>query len=218
MTKTVILDFDGTLASTVEGIYACMAETFVTFGYPRPTPAEVRLTVGLTLDHAMRRLANDRCDEDTIRRMIATYRDLHRQKAAAMESLFEGTVETLHFLRACGIQSILVSNRSRRGLHHLTEYLGIKDRLDVMLGADEVPYQKPDARLFTAVIVPILDGASPHEVLVVGDTEWDLLFARNAGLPSCWAAYGYGDPERCQALSPQYVIPSIADLRNVLQC
>lgn len=216
MIKAVILDFDGTLASTVKGIYACMAETFVTFGYPRPTPAEVRLTVGLTLDQAMRQLANDRCDEGAIQSMIATYRDLHRQKAAAMASLFEGTLETLTFLRARGIQSIVVSNRSRRGLHHLTEHLGIKDRLDVMLGADEVPYQKPDARLFTDVIVPLLAGAEPPEVLMVGDTEWDLLFARNAGLRSCWASYGYGDVERCRALNPNYVISAIGDLRNVV--
>jgi len=194
-----------------------MAATFEAFGYPQPALAEVRLTVGLTLEQAIRRLVSDRCDDGRIQSMIATYRDLHRQKAAAMASLFEGTLETLVFLRSRGIQSILVSNRGRRGLHQLTERLGIKDHLDAILGADEVAHRKPDARLFTESVVPLLAGADPQEVLVVGDTEWDLLFARNAGLESCWASYGYGDPQRCAALNPDFVIPAIADLRNLLR-
>jgi phosphoglycolate phosphatase len=50
---TVILDFDGTLASSLEGIFACMQETLAHYGFNHPTLEEVRRTVGLTLEESM---------------------------------------------------------------------------------------------------------------------------------------------------------------------
>jgi len=64
--------------------------------------------------------------------------------------------------------------------------------------------------------VPLLAKPAAEEVLVVGDTEWDLFFARNGGLKSCWGAYGYGDPEECRALRPHYVIAAITDLPKLV--
>jgi phosphoglycolate phosphatase len=216
MIHTVILDFDGTLASTLPGIDACMAEMFEAFGHSRPSLAQVRATVGLPLESAVRLLAGPGCDNGKIQDMVCTYRALHHQKAAALSSLFEGALETLLDLRSRGIESILVSNRGKRGLHQMTEHLGIKECLSAMLGADEVPYRKPDSRLFTHSIVPILANPDREGILVVGDTEWDLLFARNAGLKSCWASYGYGDPDKCLALEPDFTIPAITGLCKLL--
>ncbi|HEY6375047.1 MAG TPA: HAD hydrolase-like protein, partial [Edaphobacter sp.] len=47
---------------------------------------------------------------------------------------------------------------------------------------------------------------------VVGDTETDILFAKNANLLSCWATYGYGDARRCKALSPDFELHKLTDL------
>jgi phosphoglycolate phosphatase len=48
--------------------------------------------------------------------------------------------------------------------------------------------------------------------LIVGDTETDILFAKAAGIASCWASYGYGEPERCRNLRPDHVITTIEQL------
>ena len=82
----------------------------------------------------------------------------------------------------------------------------IKDYFDVILSAEDSAYRKPDARLYSNNIAPFLLSKTPGGVLVVGDTESDLLFAKQAGLKSCWATYGYGDAEKCLALKPDFVI------------
>jgi phosphoglycolate phosphatase len=210
MIKTLIFDFDGTLASTAEGIHACMCETFHAFGYPRPSLADVRKTIGLLLEPSIRQLIPNDGRESRIPAMLALYRELYHAKAPAMSHLFEGAAETLALLRSLGMQMILVSNKGRRGLKQLTEHLKIKDDMDVILGMDDVAYRKPDARLFTEHIARY--SPDRKQVLMVGDTETDLLFARNAGLQSCWAAYGYGDAEKCRALEPDFVIRDITEL------
>ena len=207
-----VLDFDGTLASTVESIHLCMCEMLEGFGYPKPSLADVQETVGLLLDDAIRALTHG--EDSRLDAMREAYRDLHNRKAVPLVHLFEGAVETLVMLRSLRIQTILASNRGP-ALHRLVEHLQIRDYFDVVLSIQDVPYHKPDPRLYSDCIRPLV--TVPGEVLVVGDTESDLLFARTAGLKSCWAAYGYGNPGKCRALEPSFVIAAIGDLERVVR-
>jgi len=216
MISTIIFDFDGTLASTLEGIHACMAEAFLACGFPSPSLSDVRSTVGLTLEESVWQLAGAESAAGKIADLVKMFRGLYRLKAPGMTSLFPGARDVLAQLRSGGVQLIVVSNKSRQGLERLAEQLGITEYLDAILGALDAPFHKPDGRLFTESIVPLLANPAAEEVLVVGDTEWDLLFARNAGAKSCWAAYGYGDPEKCRALRPHYVIAAITELPKLV--
>jgi phosphoglycolate phosphatase len=82
----------------------------------------------------------------------------------------------------------------------------------MVISAEDTPYRKPDAHLYTNHIAPLLPLTSDSQTLVVGDTETDILFAKNANLLSCWATYGYGDTQRCKALAPDYEFHDLTDL------
>jgi phosphoglycolate phosphatase len=213
---TVIFDFDGTLASSLEGIWTCMSETFARFHFPQPTLEQVRATVGLTLETSIDLLTENRATR--LGEMVAFYRSLHDAKAAPLTRLFDGAVPALAQLRSQKICTILVSNKGRAGLHQLVSQLHISTLLDVILSAQDVAFPKPDARLFTTTIAPLLPdpSAPPSHTLMVGDTETDILFAKNAGLVSCWAAWGYGTPGRCRSLWPDYELNSLAALPALL--
>lgn len=214
--STAIFDFDGTLASSLEGIHACFKEAFPLYGYPVPSLAAVRQTVGLTLEDSVRILTNGRCDVAQIDEVVASYRALYTEKGRAMATLFPGAMETLLAVRAMGTQIVVVSNKSYTGVRRLTEQLGIDGIIGFMLGADSAPFRKPDARLYTETIAPYLPDPRGCKVLMVGDTESDLLFAKAAGLRSCWASYGYGDDVTCEALEPEFVLPDIGRLPELL--
>ena len=214
---TAILDFDGTLASSLEGIHACFQEALATHGYPELSLAAVRRTVGLTLEESVRILTNGQCDGAQLNEVVAFYRTLYAEKGRAMATLFPGAMETLSALKNMGIQIAVVSNKSYAGVRRLAEQLSIDAHIDLMLGADNVSFRKPDARLYTETIAPHLPDSCGHHVLMVGDTESDLRFARNAGLRSCWASYGYGDQAACKALEPEFILPDIGRLPRLIQ-
>jgi phosphoglycolate phosphatase-like HAD superfamily hydrolase len=144
--------------------------------------------------------------------MVKFYRSLHNTKAAPLTRLFDGAIPTLVKLRAGNIITILVSNKGRAGLHQLIAQLKIASYIDVILSAEDVTFRKPDARLYTDHIAPRLPLIPSSQALVVGDTETDILFAKNSNLISCWATYGYGDEQRCKALSPDWELQNLADL------
>lgn len=214
---TAIFDFDGTLASSLEGIHLCFQEALVAHGYPEPSLEDVRQTVGLTLEESVRRLTDGQCDGTEMEEVLKSYRALYKEKGRAMATLFPGARETLSAVKRMGIRIALVSNKSHKGLHLLAGHFGIESMVDLMQGADNESFRKPDARLYMEDIAPCLPDASGSRVLMVGDTDTDLLFARNAGLRSCWAAYGYGDATACRALAPEFILEDITQLPDVIR-
>jgi phosphoglycolate phosphatase len=213
---TIILDFDGTLASSLEGIWMCMCETLAHYNFVEPTLQQVRTTVGLTLEESMHLLTEGRCEEPLTSEMVKFYRALHTTKAAPLTHLFDGAIPTLAELRARNIFTILVTNKGRAGLHQLIEQLKIANYIDTVISAEDVNFRKPDARLYTEHIAALLPSDKTLQTLVVGDTETDILFAKNSNLLSCWATYGYGDEQRCKALSPDFELHKLTDLPALL--
>jgi phosphoglycolate phosphatase len=214
--KLVIFDFDGTLASSIGGITACMGAALGRFGFPPPPADEVRATVGLTLSDSIRRLTKGACPEDDIAEVVRTYRSLHDDEAVPRIILFQGAADTIAGIKAAGIKTALVSNKGRAGLTQLLNQFKVTAYFDLTLSSDCVQHHKPSAALYTAYIAPIFAHIDPKEILVVGDTESDLRFAANIGAQSCWAAYGYGDAAICSALVPTFTISSIGELARIL--
>jgi phosphoglycolate phosphatase len=216
MIKSVILDFDGTLASTLEGIHLCMNEALLAFGFAGQPPEAVRRTIGLTLQDSLHLLTDGSLSEKESIGVIEAYRALYAEKAATVTTLFEGVCDTLHRLRSSGRTLILVSNKGRSGLNHLLEVLEIRDLFDVILSADDVAHRKPDGHLFAEEIAPLREDRAPSSVVVVGDSEVDIQFAHSAELKAIWASYGYGDPLRCNALQPHFTIEHFEDILEIV--
>jgi phosphoglycolate phosphatase len=88
--------------------------------------------------------------------------------------------------------------------------------IDLVLGeAPEVPL-KPDPALLNDRIVPKFPQIAKTRMLMIGDTEVDIKFAHSSEIACCWAAYGFGDRQRCTTLSPKYTIETIVELGTIV--
>lgn len=215
--RLAIFDFDGTLASSLEGISASMTDALIAFGYRPPSLEELRTTVGLTLEDSIRILTKQRVSDAQLPGIVRLYRDLHDAKSESAIQLFDGAVELLEELPSHGIKSALVSNKGRKGLAEVLERLKIWPFFDLTLGAEDAEHNKPEPELYSRHIAPHFAKISRTETIVVGDAEIDIRFAKAAGLASCWARYGYGDPVKCRALHPDFEIGQIRELRDILR-
>ena len=210
----VIFDFDGTLADSARGIAACMGAAFESFALSPPSPPDVRVRIGMTLEEAIRQLIRDRRDVD-IAAVAHRYRELHATVAAPETVLFPGVEGTLSVLNAAGIRMLVISQKARKALVQLLNQMAIERHFDLVLGSDEVTAAKPHAALYERHVAPKYPEVARDRVLVVGDTDIDLRFAANIGARSCWVEYGYGHDASCRAQQPTYTISDIAALRRV---
>jgi phosphoglycolate phosphatase len=84
--------------------------------------------------------------------------------------------------------------------------------VDWVLGDEPGIPKKPDPVLFNEHIFPRYANVDRERILMVGDTDVDIQFARNSGIASCWVRYGYGDAKKCERLMPEYQASGIVEI------
>lgn len=124
--------------------------------------------------------------------------------------LAAGAREALTLLKASGVRLGVVSAASRDTLRRDLErpaLAGLAEQLDFIVG-DAEPKR---AALFE------LSRAGPQHYIYVGDTEYDILEARAAGVRSIGYAGGYRPAAGLIAAGADYVIERLSELPRLLE-
>ncbi|KFY02242.1 hypothetical protein O988_02281 [Pseudogymnoascus sp. VKM F-3808] len=230
MANLVIFDFDGTLFDTHQSIEHTIKLTFETLlpNYVPPQDEIHRLIAcGAGLSDTFRYLHPDMTTfNSSEEQWITTYRELYSTHGQDLIKAFPGAKQLLEHLKTHDIPISIVSNKGVVAVKTALDRNGLGGYVpEGLIVGDKTPgaERKPHPVSFTSVLVPKLrelgkwrDEADASEVLVVGDTVADIQFAKNIGCRACWCRYGYGDQEACQALNPDFVIDSLADVGGIL--
>lgn len=216
--SVLLFDYDGTLCDTRQAIYHSLRQVFRRHGAPVPTPAALDeiTTLGLPMLETLYAL-HPEGPAAAVAPWVAEYRAIYDAEGEPLAAPFAGAPEVLAELQAQGHGLAVVSNKSLHTLHKSLARLDLARYVSLVVGEGSLPggsaALKPSPAFFLEVIQPHFAPTPTADMLMIGDTPSDLLFARNAGLPACWAAYGFGDAVTCRALGPQH---EVSNLREVL--
>ena len=176
--KGVCFDFDYTLGDSTASIIEGFRYGLTQMGWPEPDPEAVRGTIGYLLEDAYTMLTGD---ADPAHR--AQFRPLFlsiakpRQKEETV--LFDGAVELIRGLHGRGIQTSIVSTKSRDTIEYIMHRYGLSDALTTIVGTEDVQRPKPDPQGLNRALSRL--GLAPEQVLFCGDTTIDAGTAKNAG-------------------------------------
>lgn len=207
-----IFDWDGTLCDSVEHIVSAMRDAAVEVALEPPAAADVRNIVGLGLPQALARLF-PALDDGHRAALAAAYSQHFSSPDRGPARLFEGALDTLQALRSLGIELAVATGKSRRGLNRVLTELGLSDFFDATRCADETR-SKPHPQMLHEIMGD--RGKSAHEVVVIGDSEYDLAMAREAGVRSVGVSFGVHDSRRLSAFEPLAIVdelPQLLELR-----
>ncbi|MDD3183318.1 MAG: HAD family hydrolase [Alphaproteobacteria bacterium] len=213
----LIMDFDGTIAETLEDVAFCMKKTFEYYGLRAPDYLAVHATVGLTLEDSFRVLSDGAVRKDKVGEWVYFYRDLYKKEGGMRTRLFHGMDQAMQTAHEKGVKILVVSNKGMSAIQAALSKLGVAQYVDQILSGDTVTHKKPDSGLYSEEIKKLYPDVKDDEVLVVGDTIIDLTFAKNAELRSCWASYGYGKSEECLACGPTFIIKEATELASLIE-
>jgi phosphoglycolate phosphatase len=216
----VILDYDGTLSDTRPAITQCLGRAFAEHGRSAPATERVAGVVsqGLSLPETCLALdRNLRGCPGVLDEIVRTYRTLYRSEGEALTTMFPGAREALQHVHGRGIKCLVVSNKGAEAVQRSLERHELASFVDFVLADQPGIPHKPDPTLLTDHILARFPEIQRRHMLMVGDTEIDIQFAKRAGIACCWAAYGFGDRQRCRALAPEHQIESIGELPAVIR-
>lgn len=213
--KLAVFDCDGTLIDGQAEICRAMARAFAEAGLAQPDPADVRRSVGLSLPRAVELLlpgVRPALRGTIVESYARAFRGA-REAGELAQPLFPGIAETLGALRAAGWQLAVATGMSRRGLAHCLAVNGIADAFVSLQTADDHP-SKPDPAMLIAALAEAV--AEPGDAVVIGDTQYDMLMARGAGVRAIGVDWGYHEPHELRAAGAAFVATSPAQLGEYL--
>jgi phosphoglycolate phosphatase len=206
--KLIVFDWDGTLMDSEARIVACIHAAFADLGVAAPSAAEARDIIGLGLDEAMAVLWSGSTPQER-QALVERYRYHFLVANATPSELFPGVVETLDWLRGRGYMLAVATGKSRRGLDLVLGTTGLGGYFQVTRCADET-FSKPHPQMLLEIMDEL--GACGEETLMVGDTEYDMQMASNAGAYALAVCYGVHAPERLLAQGPLGCLADLVDM------
>jgi phosphoglycolate phosphatase len=214
--KLAVFDCDGTLIDGQADVCWAMERAFSRAGIPAPDVSAVRRAVGLSLPQAVRALAPD-LSEDQNRAVTEFYRSsfrARREEGLLDEPLYDGIAELLTGLRNAGWQLAVATGKSDRGLAACLATHGIADLFVSLQTADRHP-SKPHPAMLEAALFEA--GALPAQAVMIGDTSFDMLMARSAGVRGVGVAWGYHAPAELIASGAVSVAETVTSLSRALE-
>ena len=204
--KLAIIDFDGTICSTHDAVRHVIDLTFASFDRPAPDAAEVESAIGsgAVASDLFGGLLGLEPDDPERAAWAGRYREIYNGgEGLALTELFPGVREGLESLAAAGCRSIVLSNKGETSLAPALRHFGIDEHFEMVIGDAPGFVRKPRPDSYHTLIAPRFPDIRPEQTFMLGDTETDIRFARNIGVPAFWARYGFGNAETCKALKPE---------------
>lgn len=208
--KGICFDFDGTLADTRIGVIRTFQATFREMGLEVPSEEKISSTIGLVLPEAFGKASSQINTPQLAEEAASIYRRVFPEVGMAVTTAFEGVPQLLETLRESGIIMMVTTSRSHASLEALAEQLGIRSYFVAMYGAEDVVNHKPAPDLVNLALEK--QNLRPEEVLVVGDTVFDLLMGQGAGCAVCGVTWGNHSAAQLRCAKPDFVVDTISEL------
>lgn len=213
--KTLVLfDLDGTLVDGQHSVQATFEAIFPRFGYPLPSKGAVRAIIGRSLPQAIADMIGT---DAPVEEMTEAYK-VHFHKMRATEGYSEALYDDVDTVirRLAAREDLLLgtaTGKALRGIHWLIDEHGWHGFFTTLQAADTAA-SKPSPEM---VMNACRDtGVDPEDVIVFGDSIYDMEMAVAAGASAVGVSYGYGDPETLRQAGAVRIIDSFTEVEDTI--
>jgi HAD superfamily hydrolase (TIGR01549 family) len=208
----LVFDFDGTLVDSRPLIEAGMRHALDRLGLPHSHMEAWLDCVGLPVEIGIQRTFGPL--GLTVEDVLPAYRSFDHADHEHLIRPFPGMDALLRELRTAEVPLAIATSKRREPLTRQLRQFDWMGLFEPIVTPDEVTHGKPHPE--SLELIQRLTGRRPEELLMVGDTSFDLEMARNAGVPSVAVGHGHHAQEVLAAYGPRAFAPDTAALRDIL--
>jgi phosphoglycolate phosphatase len=211
--RTIILDFDGTIADTRKSIILSIQSSLAEAEMQPADEEQIKAYIGLPLKDILKKIA-DIPDDATMEKLVAIYRKRYNEIAENCVKLFPNVMRVLDELYQKGITITVASSKGRGALLLLLDKLGVRDYMTLILGEQDIHHKKPAPDM--ALLIMEETNSKPDETLVIGDTVYDIAMGHGAHCLTCGVKYGYNSTAQLKSEQPDYLIDNFSELLEIV--
>lgn len=209
MVKSILFDLDGTLTDSGEGIMKCAVYALSKYGIDAPSEADLRTFVGPPLTESFARFG---VPQDQLAKAVAYYRERYIPIGRFENTPYPGIRELLEKLKADGHKLYVATSKPELMAIDILEQFDLAQYFDQICGATTDLSRNSKE----AVIAYLLEKCGTQEnAIMVGDTAYDVIGAKEHGIPTIGVDWGYGlneDMEKAGAIAIAYTAEQLYEL------
>lgn len=206
--KFFIFDWDGTLCDSTAKICTAMRQAATDCKQSELSTEQVMEIIGLGLPEAIEQLVPGINHTDML-----SMRDAYAERFIAADQvpcdLFPGVRETLDALREQGHFLAVATGKARKGLDRVLESVQLSGFFDASRCADETA-SKPHPKMLNELLGELSRPLS--SAVMVGDTEFDMEMARQAGMAKIAVDYGAHHLDRLKLYDPVLCVSDFEEI------
>lgn len=192
MKKAVIFDLDGTLLNTLDDLADSTNYALSRFGYPTRTIEEVRQFVGNGVAKLIERAIPEGKNNPNFEKCLAIFKENYAQNMYNKTAPYNGIIEMLSNLKSKGIKIAVVSNKFDLAVKELCKKY-FEGFIDFAAGENEAQGIKKKPAPDTVISVLNEFNFAPEDAVYVGDSDVDIMTAKNSKMPCISVTWGFRD-------------------------
>ncbi len=206
----ILFDLDGTLTDSGEGILHCFELALASQGLPVPSRQALRVCVGPPLRDSFRRFG---VSESRMEEAVTTYRE-HYNAVGQFENFpYPGIEDLLKKLKEAGHQLYVATSKPETMSLEILDRFGLCGYFDKICGATADGSRNTKEAVIAYLLQQLCDKS---DLIMVGDTIYDVVGARAHGIPTLAVSWGYGEEAEMVAAGATMVY-SMNDLLHKLE-
>ena len=125
--------------------------------------------------------------------------------------LYDGIKDTLHELVTSGVKISVATNAPTKFAQRMLNHLEVDHLFDMIIGADKVTESKPSPEMLNKILDYYKFDKYSHRAWMIGDNPKDTLSAKNAGIKSMFATWGFSPKS-----SDEVVVSNPKDILDIV--
>ncbi|MCR6689607.1 HAD hydrolase-like protein [Cellulomonas sp.] len=209
MNPVVLLDLDGTLVDSSQGVLHALRAGFAGAGLPAPDDAVLRTFIGPPVHDSLRRVG---VPADRHADVVHGYQVAFAERGNLMTHVFDGIPTALADLRDAGAVLVVATAKPHRFAVPVLAHLGLAGLLDGVVGAP-LDESESKGQIIGRALASLGDRRPDRtRVVMVGDREHDVTGARENGLACLGVLWGFGDRAELEAAGAAALVSTPGEL------
>ena len=212
--KIIIFDLDGTLIHSIPDMCIAMNKTLKYFNLKTISEEKLQEFVGegmLKLSENVLRYSGG--DLKSIDDFFLIYRKEYSENPYNLTTLMPGVIDILKYLSHKNISMNICTNKRHFVAEKILKLMNLNYYFDFIVGAKEKIPLKPSRNMIDFICDQYT--GDENEFFMVGDTNIDILAAKNAEIISVIVDGGYTNKD-CKSLGADFYLDNISELTSAL--
>jgi phosphoglycolate phosphatase len=214
--RLVVFDLDGTLVDSEYDLAASVNAMLRHYGRNELPLEVIKTYIGDGAPMLVRRALGDPNDEAFLQEALIYFLTYYREHKLDSTYAYDGVAESLQQIanfNGTSRKLAVLTNKPVRPAGDILAGLGLAQHFFQIYGGNSFETKKPDPLGARTIMQEA--GAAPEESVMVGDSEVDILTARNAGMWSIGVNYGFA-PHSLERVHPDVLVDTPVELGRAL--